>query len=309
MPSRHSSGRLGFTLIELLVVIAIIAILIGLLLPAVQKVREAAARLQCTNNFKQWGLAMHNYHDSEGRLPYTARTVTRQTFIPLLLPYIEQSGVVAGFDRNVSNFYLPPFIVQNSKNGLFATPLKLFYCPSDRAGALWTDDTYWRARCNYLVSWGNVTVAGTTPASDVGVFGNAGTSPKQTRFTDITDGLSNTLLMGEIIIAKNDNNGAWDGRGDAYNDDMASSGSMFMTINPPNSTVPDAVWCVNNGDPRMPCVAAAWGAGQLAARSRHTGGVNVLLCDGSVRFVSNSVQPLMWRYLGAMADGQVINNF
>ena len=300
--------RKGFTLIELLVVIAIIAVLIGLLVPAVQKVREAASRMQCSNNFKQWGLAMHGFHDAEGKLPYTAKTSARQTFIPLLLPYIEQSGVVQGFDRNVGNFYLPPFIVQNSNSGLFCTPLKLFYCPSDRIGALWTDDTYWRARSNYLVSWGNVTVGGTT-ATDLGVFSNAGASPRQNKFSDITDGLSNTLLMGEIIVAKSDKNASWDGRGDAYNDDMASPGSMFMTINPPNSPVPDAVWCFNNGDPAMPCVAAAGTNGQLAARSRHSGGVNALLGDGSVRFFTNSIQAATWRYLGSRADGQTTLNY
>ena len=301
--------RSGFTLIELLVVIAIIAVLIGLLVPAVQKVREAANRMSCTNNLKQWGLAMHGHHDTVGKLPYTAKTNYRQTFVPMLLPYLEQSGVSKGFDTNVSNFYLPPFIVQNSNTGLFATPIKMFYCPSDRVGALWTDDTYWRARSNYPVCWGSLTVGGTTPAADQGIFGNAGASPKQSRFSDIVDGLTNTLLMGEIIVAKSDKNASWDGRGDIYNDDMANPGSMFMTINPPNSTVADAIWCVNNGDPAMPCVAAAGTNGQQASRSRHSGGVNGLLADGSVKFFTNSIQSTTWRYLGASSDGQAIPNY
>ncbi|MFM7541286.1 MAG: DUF1559 domain-containing protein [Planctomycetota bacterium] len=300
--------RPGFTLIELLVVIAIIAVLIGLLVPAVQKVREAANRMSCTNNFKQWGLAMHGHHDTVGKLPYTAKTNFRQTFVPMLLPYIEQSGVVKGFDTNVSNFYLPPFIVQNAYTGLFATPVKMFYCPSDRPGAIWTDDTYWRARGNYLVSWGFLTVGGTN-AADQGVFGSAGANPKQSRFSDITDGLTNTLLMSEIIVAKQDKNSAWDGRGDFYNDDRANPGSMFMTLNTPNSTVSDAIWCVSNGDKAMPCVAAAGTAGQQAARSRHSGGVNALLADGSVKFFTNSIQASTWRYLGSAADGQVISDY
>jgi len=302
------ASRRGFTLIELLVVIAIIAILIGLLLPAVQKVREAAARMSCTNNLKQWGLAMHNYHDAYNKLPYTAKTSPRQTFVPLVLPYIEQGNLVAAFSGATSNFYVTPFIVQNTTTGTFATPVKTFYCPSDRVGGIWKDDSYWRARGNYVVNWGNVTVGGTQPVNMMGVFGVAGPSPRQMSLVEITDGTSNTLLMSERIIAKLDSNGAFDGRGDIYNDDMGNPGSQFMTINPPNSSVPDAVWCVNTGDPLMPCVAASGTNGQGAARSRHTGGVNAVLCDGSVRFFSNSTNATIWQYYGSPTDGQVISN-
>ena len=119
----------------------------------------------------------------------------------------------------------------------------------------------------------------------------------------------NMILMGEIIVAKSDKNASWDGRGDIYNDDMANPGSMFMTINPPNSTVADAIWCVNNGDKAMPCVAAAGTNGQQASRSRHSGGVNGLLADGSVKFFTNSIQSTTWRYLGASSDGQAIPNY
>ncbi len=300
--------RPGFTLVELLVVIAIIGILIGLLLPAVQAAREAARRMSCNNHLKQWGLAMHGHHGSFGKLPYTAKTNYRQTFVPMLLPFIEESGVTMGFDSNVSNFYLPPFIVQNSTAGTFASPVSLFYCASDRPRALWKDDSYWRARGNYLVCWGNVTVNATTPSSDLGVFSHAGATPRQSQFQDITDGLSKTLLMSEIIVAKSDANVAWDGRGDFYNDDRANPGSMFMTMNTPNSSVPDAIWCVNNGDSKMPCTSASGMSGHQAARSRHSGGVNALLADGAVRFFADSVTANVWQHLGSAQDDQVVSS-
>jgi prepilin-type N-terminal cleavage/methylation domain-containing protein/prepilin-type processing-associated H-X9-DG protein len=300
----------GFTLIELLVVIAIIAILIGLLLPAVQKVREAAARMSCQNNFKQWGLAMHNHNDSKGKLPYTARTSPRQTFIPLVLPFMEQGNLVTAFSENASNFYVAPFIVQNTTTGTFTQPIKTFYCPSDRAGGIWKDDSYWRARCNYLVNWGNVTVGGSQPIVSVGVFGIAGPSPRQMTIGEISaaDGTSNTLLMSEIIIAKLDANGGFDGRGDAYNDDMNNAGSMFMTINTPNSSVPDLGWCVATGDLAMPCTNNSSSASHRAARSRHSGGVNALLCDGSVRFFSNGTTLATWQGMGTPSGSEVIAN-
>jgi prepilin-type N-terminal cleavage/methylation domain-containing protein len=296
----------GFTLVELLVVIAIIGVLVGLLLPAVQVARETARTMTCNNNLKQWGLAMHRHHDSLGALPYTARTSPRHTFVPLVLPYLEQVELAAGFNRNATNFFVSPFIVVNTTNGLFTKPVALYYCPSDRMGALWRDDGYWRVRGNYLACWGNVTVGATSPTSELGIFANSGASPMQRQFSEIRDGLSKTLLMAESLVAGGDANSGYDGRGEIFNDDRATPGSMFMTINTPNSTVPDAMWCPGGGLPNAPCVPAAGTAGQQAARSRHNAGVNGLLADGAVRFFTDSVDGVVWQALGTPRDGRTV---
>lgn len=122
----------------------------------------------------------------------------------------------------------------------------------------------------------------------------------------LCDGLSKTLLMAESLVAGGDANSGFDGRGEIFNDDRATPGSMFMTINTPNSTVPDAMWCPSGGLANAPCVPAAGTNGQQAARSRHNAGVNALLADGAVRFFSDSVDGTLWQALGTPRDARVV---
>jgi prepilin-type N-terminal cleavage/methylation domain-containing protein/prepilin-type processing-associated H-X9-DG protein len=297
--------RQGFTLIELLVVIAIIAILIGLLLPAVQKVREAAARSQCKNNLKQWALAMHNYHDTNGYLPIGHNSSPRHTWVPYLWPFVEQDNTAKLYGNvNTQQFYLPNATIYNTMNGACGVKVPQYYCPSDIGANL--DDpsqTYDRCRGNYIVNWGpNAIYAPPSlpgPFSDMG--GNPAT-PQNTTIVAITDGTSNTLLMSECLMAQSHDDDDW--RGDFLND---QGEFCFSTLITPNSSSPDLIdggWF--QASPQMGPAATASSVEYYGARSRHTGGVNAALCDGSVRFVTNAISTSTWMAAGSMNGGEVL---
>jgi prepilin-type N-terminal cleavage/methylation domain-containing protein/prepilin-type processing-associated H-X9-DG protein len=316
-------SRTGFTLIELLVVIAIIAILIGLLLPAVQKVREAAARAKCQNNLKQIGLALHNYHDANSKLPPGIATSNRccyGTWVIPTLPYMEQDNLrrlYQGYDSGVADDGTTNITYSHAKNIPVVTQrLSVLTCPSDTPQVFTTGGNNLSLH-NYVVNFGNTGIIRDSATAFVAVVDTYGSSgvryggapfkvSQQTTIQGIPDGSSNTLLAAETVQgANNDLRGlTWWGYG-----------TGFMTYLGPNSSSPDimqsASYCKNQL-PNPPCSAPYTNDQPItyAARSRHTGGVNAVMGDGSVRFFSNSVDLLtVWRPLGTAQGGEVIANY
>jgi prepilin-type processing-associated H-X9-DG protein len=299
--------------VEVLVVIAIIGILVALLLPAVQAARESARRSQCLNHLKQWSLAIHMYHDSKKRLPIGSRgpgllksTAPRQSFVMHLWPYIEET-TLASANVIEGNFYEPPATIGNTMDGLCGRHVAIYYCPSDESlGVDQTTGYYQRRRGNYVVNWGNslygqvIEPIGKAPFSHV--MGDR-SNPRKIDFGEITDGTSKTLLMSECLRAWEADDIDW--RGDIHNDDGEF---RFHTRLTPNTSAPDVFesgWFRPTGDPRMPAVAGARNAQVTAARSRHQGGVNVVLCDASVRFASDSVALDVWKAAGTMNGDEI----
>jgi prepilin-type N-terminal cleavage/methylation domain-containing protein/prepilin-type processing-associated H-X9-DG protein len=331
-------SRRAFTLIELLVVIAIIAILVGLLLPAVQKVRSSAARLHCASNLKQLGLALHNYMDTNGGLPpngtYTwggSAVVTTSAWSALsrILPFIEQENLFRNIDFSTS-YNTQPFVSSRR--------VATFLCPSeinDRGSG--TDATYGNKHwtLSYAVNLGTWRVL--TNKSAGMLTGDGAFGPNQRhRPADFTDGMSNTLALAEVKgytsrLAGAANNATYfpppappSSPGDLATFSLAAfdpaksthvewvDGKVhetgFTTVFTPNTSVAyssggtnydvDFITATeaNPGD----CYAA------VTARSYHTGGVNVVLMDGSVHFISGSIAPAAWRALGTRAGGEVI---
>jgi prepilin-type N-terminal cleavage/methylation domain-containing protein len=319
--------RPAFTLIELLVVIAIIAVLIGLLLPAVQKVREAAARSACQNNLKQVGLAMHNYHDANGVLPYgegpgnpsdpitTRRGCCWGDWQTLLLPYIEQDAMFQGYvnlgGNDIKGMAISGTSIRlrygDSPNVERVTSkrLKILTCPSDNPnpGAITTTIggvVYAITSHNYVANYGNTNnyqVDITSPVSLKFLGAPFGWAPQIFKITDIADGTSNTMLASETVQGTGS-----DLRGFTW----WAPGAQFTTVYGPNTSSPDIVTqnCVNQPAQNLPCVdnGGAWNI--LAARSRHTGGVQAVMGDGSVRFVQQSIDINVWRALSTTHGGE-----
>jgi prepilin-type N-terminal cleavage/methylation domain-containing protein/prepilin-type processing-associated H-X9-DG protein len=350
-----SSVRRGFTLIELLVVIAIIAILIGLLLPAVQKVRESAARARCTNNLKQISLACINYESATGTLPPaagplpvfpvngTVRTdptptgtaisgaTQRASVQALILQYLEQGAKynLFNFERDVN--------ADAANAAARESDVPVYLCPSDISTARIASGSNWFGRVNYMASLGgfssphNTEVNTPTNLVHAGMFFHDftttqwrnGNRPTGLRFAQVTDGTSNTAIFAEIrrgtnpatastrtavhdswqnpaAMATSTRPAACDSASGTF---FRSAGLQYYRLFPmssfythtmtPNSTLGDCNDLARTHN---------------AARSYHTGGVNVTMVDGSVRFVRDTVDADVWRAVGTRSGNETNHN-
>jgi prepilin-type N-terminal cleavage/methylation domain-containing protein/prepilin-type processing-associated H-X9-DG protein len=290
-------ARRAFTLVELLVVIAIIGILIALLLPAVQAAREAARRSQCSNNLKQLGLALHNYHDTHRCFPPgSISTSTQRTpFVRFMLDFIEQGPRSDLYNDSVSWYQ------QGGNAPTIMGYLSAWHCPSDIS--IESGEGYHDYKGNYGVNWGQ------------GGYGsNPGSAPfyknQCSRFANITDGTSNTLAMMEMLQAPNGvTNGTGvtnEQRGRIWNEDTMCY--QISTVIGPNSTAHDlGGTCQDLPNKQLPCSSgAAKEAQYMGSRSRHPGGVQALFCDGSVRFVTETINLSMWQAASSQSGGEVL---
>ncbi len=323
--SSQQSFDKGFTLIELLVVIAIIAILVALLLPAVQQAREAARRSQCKNNLKQIGLALHNYHDTHGRFPaggtpnslhFGNSNTNSDTWGwgAMILPQMEQAAL---YDQlNVGQQRFETAVLDPVLQPLMQTPIPGYLCASDSSKQLNDERPFPLANpitgTNYIATSNYVGSNGFSNSSSEGVlFFESSIS-----FRDITDGTSNTFFVGERAtndIAGTGRHGAalWAGTGMLGSSLTGTPNSDLFAI------LFTAAHNINSGKRSigLPSYSPQWGTS-----SQHKGGAQFLLCDGSVRFISENIESEgsgssavsaygLYQKLAVRDDGQVIGEF
>ena len=321
----NRNRRSGFTLVELLVVIAIIGILIALLLPAVQAAREAARRMQCSNNLKQIGLASLNFENTYRALPAGATFaenghLTEYSLFLLIQPFIEQGNIEERYDYDKR-----PYDPNNEF--LLRSSIPAYLCPSDDG-----QDRKWMdrfARSNYAACFGSDTQSPGLPQSGdphYDMFGSLdydgddldtdGVFRVQGRRTgrklgEFSDGTSQTVVASELLAGKKDEYVCDNDRGDTRGvwAHWWMGASCYTHLFTPNSSDGDGlrdVWCPHMPEVGLPCSPLPYRHGYASARSRHPGGVNVVFADGHVDFYSDSVDLHLWQALSTIAGGEVI---
>jgi prepilin-type N-terminal cleavage/methylation domain-containing protein len=324
---RFSARRLptGFTLVELLVVITIIAILIALLLPAVQSAREAARQTQCKNNLRQLALAMHAYHDDNQMFPTGTYMWWGESWGAAILPHMEQNGLyhTVSFGRGT------PYGTDPDSQALLAlskAQISAFRCPSQGGSPTLNYLVTGRYCTNYRANSGSDAVTNVldTTASVVDMsrsngifFANTCSPPqsrwKNTRIRDITDGTSNTFLLGEGISdpetpARPTKTSGWEGdcnRHAFFHPEYYTMqcGTLYRL----DECMGSCVCTPTSKRGSMTAGGATFDPFQLGFNSNHPGGVQMALCDSSVHYFADSVDLLVWRALGSKAGGEVIN--
>lgn len=328
-PLRRRGSRHGFTLVELLVVITIIGILISLLLPAVQAAREAARRMQCSNNLKQLGLALLNHESQTGQFPagLTGRNKAGlwidQPALVRVLPFLEASNVFDQLDLEKSMGETPNVL-------LAATQIASFQCPSDNTAGralkyMLSSPPILFSRSNYALCWGRLYVwrPGQPNPWDVGPGQTDLENGGPFRYDlgrsigDFKDGTSHTVVASELRAGRDDElTGQTAAGGADYRGFWISGvgGSGYLHIDTPNSSVPTAdclrdYMCGDPGTWPAPCVGGCWYDNlRVAARSYHSGGVNAAFADGHVDFFGDTTSLAVWQALATIAGDDLVDN-
>lgn len=320
--------RHAFTLVELLVVIAIIGILVGLLLPAVQAAREAARRMQCGNNLHQLGMALHNYHDTHKAFPMnrTGKTAQNWSALAMISPFVEQQSIFNSLD-----FSGYPYTVTigtgttydaGPNQNVAKTVVNLFLCPSDPGGIISPDGL---APTNYLfnvgsglVNNGSISVNATTGEGPDGIAYQA----SGVRLADVVDGTSNTVAIGESTKGLGIDLAPFQ---DVRRQHIRSS-AFFPAC---NATAADNVWYGDRCDkwisgsypfaamtfflppnsPRADCLNGNATSARMGPRSYHSGGANVVFCDGHTSLLADSLDQSVMQALATRAGAEVIPKF
>ena len=339
--SRSHARSRGFTLVELLVVIAIIGILVALLLPAVQAAREAARRTQCSNNLKQYGLALHNYHDTYTALPpgglWNVSAADwghpAPSWQARVLPYAEGQAVYDKIDWDLMNYSKPnrgwESIVDPATNRrLRQVQMKWAQCPSDAtppdAGG-WAATSYggslgWQrtpsanGSCNPFLPTANVHFedlawnadhGNTWRKQDLsGVFGRMGTD-EALGFRDMLDGTSNVIMVGEVIGECHDHNGGmwhYNGYGNAH-------ASTSVPVNTMTTCVDTQAQAQRRGYLNPQCFTKSNWNYSWGFRSRHPGGAQFVFGDGSTKLLSATINYQTYQYLGGRRDGNSVGQY